>query len=526
MSRSSVLATNTEPVRRCAIYTRKSVTAGLEQEFNSLHAQREACEQYIQSQARVGWQCLSDKYDDGGFTGANIDRPAFTRLLADVEDGKIDVVVCYKIDRISRSLLDFTTVMNRLNQANVAFVSVTQHFSTADAAGRLTLNLLATFAEFEREMIGERTRDKMRAARRRGRWTGGPVPLGYQVREKKLVVDELEALVVCEIFESYLQQRSVLAVVESLNERGRVTKRHRAGNGRVREARAWTKHDVLRVLKNPVYAGLMSYGEERHEAEHAAIVDREIFEQVDTLLKDAAGARAQSVRNPEYILRGVLYCGCCRAAFTPASTRKGSREFRYYRCQTRDQKGRGACTSKPLPAEAIEDYVVEQIRAVTADGGLARDVATIVTERVAARRTALSIEKRKLPPEIASLAAEGKRLAEMIGSSEGRARTLLEQRLEEVAAQAVRYELRLREVDSEIAALEVTEVEAGWIAECLSAFDSVWEALTPHNRGRLVRAVIDRVEIDEKNNRVQTFLADLGGEAFADENPTRTKEVA
>ncbi|MCA9559508.1 MAG: recombinase family protein, partial [Myxococcales bacterium] len=186
--------------RRCAIYTRKSTSMGLDQEFNSLDAQRECCEQYIAARSHEGWQLVPEHYDDGGFTGANIDRPAFQHLLADVEAGKLDVVVVYKVDRLSRSLLDFAQVMARFNRADVAFVSVTQNFSTADAMGRLTLNMLMSFSEFEREMIAERTRDKIAAARRRGKWTGGPVPLGYDVVDKKLVVNDLEAVVVRELF--------------------------------------------------------------------------------------------------------------------------------------------------------------------------------------------------------------------------------------------------------------------------------------------------------------------------------------
>jgi site-specific DNA recombinase len=206
-------ATRAAPLRRCAIYTRKSTAEGLDQAFNSLEAQREACEAYVRSQAGAGWQVIRAAYDDGGFTGANLDRPAFARLLADIEAGQVDVVVVYKTDRVSRSLLDFAMVMKRLNEAGVSFVSVTQNFSTTDAVGRMTLNLLATFAEFEREMIAERTRDKMVAARRRGMWTGGPVPLGYVIKDKKLVVEELEAVTVREVFRLYLEQRSALAVV-------------------------------------------------------------------------------------------------------------------------------------------------------------------------------------------------------------------------------------------------------------------------------------------------------------------------
>ena len=166
--------------KRCAIYTRKSTTAGLEQEFNSLDAQREACEQYIANRAEIGWKLVPQRYDDGGFTGSNLERPAFQKLMQDVDDRKIDVVVVYKVDRLSRSLLDFAQVMHRFERADVAFVSVTQNFSTADAMGKLTLNMLMSFAEFEREMIAERTRDKMAAARRKGKWVGGLAPLGYR----------------------------------------------------------------------------------------------------------------------------------------------------------------------------------------------------------------------------------------------------------------------------------------------------------------------------------------------------------
>src|SRR5271169_3207981 len=209
--------------RRCAIYTRKSTSVGLEQDFNSLDAQREACAAYIKKQP--SWVLADERYDDGGFTGANIERPAFQRLLTDIDAKRIDVVVVYKVDRLSRSLLDFAKLMERFNRAGASFVSVTQNFSTADAMGRLTLNMLMSFAEFEREMIGERTRDKIAAARRKGKWTGGPIPLGYGVKDKRLVVNEAEAALVREIFVLYVEQRSTLAVARLLNEENRSTKR-------------------------------------------------------------------------------------------------------------------------------------------------------------------------------------------------------------------------------------------------------------------------------------------------------------
>ena len=206
---------------RCAVYTRKSTAAGLEQEFNTLDAQRESCEAYVRSQAANGWQLLEERYDDGGFTGANIDRPAFQRLLADIDAGEIDIVVVYKVDRLSRSLLDFAQVMDLFQRAGVDFVSVTQSFSTSDSIGRLTLNLLMSFSSFERDMIAERTRDKIAASRRKGLWTGGPVPLGYDVREKKLVVNPVEAPVVREAFELYLAHKSAGIVAGILNRKKR-----------------------------------------------------------------------------------------------------------------------------------------------------------------------------------------------------------------------------------------------------------------------------------------------------------------
>jgi len=309
-------STNIE-VRRCAIYTRKSTARGLEQEFNTLDAQHEACAAYVERQP--GWEIIAERYDDGGFTGANLERPAFQRLEADIEAGKIDIVVVYKVDRLSRSLLDFAKVMDRFNQAGTAFVSVTQNFSTADAMGRLTLNMLMSFAEFEREMIAERTKDKIAAARRKGKWTGGTVPIGYKAIDKKLVVDEVEAPIIREIFDLYEQHRSALCVAKLLNEKGRRTKRHRAKNRRVKESNPWTKDAVLRVLKNPVYAGLMPYGDERHEGEHEGIIDRTRFHHAQMMLTDHEARSLKLGRNPNYILRGVIRCDLCGKAMTPAS---------------------------------------------------------------------------------------------------------------------------------------------------------------------------------------------------------------
>ncbi len=241
--------------RRCAVYTRKSSEEGLEQEFNCLDAQREAGLAYIVSQKSEGWIALADRYDDGGVSGGTLERPALQRLLRDIEAGKIDVVVVYKIDRLSRSLMDFARLVEAFERHNVTFVSVTQQFNTTTSMGRLTLNILLSFAQFEREVIGERIRDKVLASRRKGLWMGGSVPLGYRVEARKLVVVEAEALLVRKIFTRFAALGSALAVARELNAAGEVTKRWTA-NGLPRGGRAWTKGDIYKALANRTYLGL------------------------------------------------------------------------------------------------------------------------------------------------------------------------------------------------------------------------------------------------------------------------------
>ena len=513
--------------KRCAIYTRKSTAMGLEQEFNSLDAQRDACERYVAARAHDGWKLVTECYDDGGFTGANIERPGFQKLLADADASQIDVVVVYKVDRLSRSLLDFAKVMDRFNKAGVAFVSVTQNFSTADAMGRLTLNMLMSFAEFEREMIAERTRDKIAAARRRGKWTGGRVPLGYDVVDKKLIVNDLEAVVVRELFSLYEEHRSALTVSKILNESGRTTKHHRAKNGNVSAGKKWSKAAVLRVLKNPVYAGNIPCGDELHEGEHDALIERERYRRLRAILDTRGGTNRQPSRNPEYMLRGILRCAHCESPMTTASTRKNGSTYRYYRCVKRDKEGAEACIARPLPADAVERFVVERIREATTGGTLAADVEKRLRARIDERRGELTTERNKLPAKIAKLSAEGRRLVEKIGEAKGPASGLLDERIAEVTAQLGTCEARLGEAERALALLRQSEIDAEWVVRALGDFDAVWDVLSVHNRARLVRALVRRVEINETTGEATAILTeleigDLGEDAPPDGPPTTT----
>jgi DNA invertase Pin-like site-specific DNA recombinase len=463
----------------------------LEQDFNSLDAQREACESYARSQS---WKVVAT-YDDGGFTGANIDRPAFQRLLADIEAGKIDIVLVYKVDRLSRSLHDFVRVMERFNSAGAAFVSVTQQFSTADAMGRLTLNMLMSFAEYEREMISDRTRDKIVANRRRGKWTGGAVPIGYYVIDHKLVKNAPEAVVVKEVFELYETHKSVLEVMRELRARGRV-----------RRSRAWSKDAVTRVLRNPIYAGLMSAGGELFAAEHEAIIQRVQFERVQSMLREQSGApMAAPSRNVMYLLRGLLRCGVCGASMTPG----GSRGYRYYRCVTRDKQGKEACAARHLPAEAIESFVVERLRDMAANRSEADILVARMRERFKADAQALSAARAALPARIAKLAADASALLPTLGRLSGRARRLAEERFEAAANALEKAQGELALVEQKLVALKHADADAAWVAEALSDFGVLWDLMTPDNRQRLVSALVERVVVSEKDEDIQIRLSRL-----------------
>ena len=283
---------------RCAIYTRKSTEEGLEQEFNSLDAQRESAEAYILSQREAGWIVLPERYDDGGYTGANVERPALQRLLIDIEAGRIDCILVYKVDRLSRSLLDFARLMGEFEERGVSLVSVTQQFNTTTSMGRLTLNILLSFAQFERETVVERTRDKMAAARRKGKWVGGIPPLGYTLAPGggKLVINEEEVRQVRAIFALYLEHRALLPILVEIQRRQWTKNRWTTKNGRCSLGRPFASQDVVALLTNVIYVGKVHYQGQTYTGEQAAIVDESVFQQVQVALRKTGGLAAGQVR--------------------------------------------------------------------------------------------------------------------------------------------------------------------------------------------------------------------------------------
>src|SRR5271169_1404034 len=277
-------AKTTRPMR-CAIYTRKSTEHGIELEFNSLHAQREACEAYIKSQAHEGWCALSQCYDDPAYSGASLERPALQQLLTDIDEGRVNVIVVYKIDRLTRSLADFAKLVEIFDKKGISFVAVTQQFNTTTSMGRLTLNVLLSFAQFERELASERVRDKVAASRKKGKWTGGTVPLGYDAKDKKLVINKAEAETVCTIFRLYLELKSFGKLVAELDRRKIVTKRRDTKVAKYQGGIPFTYGPLAYFLKNPIYLGEIHHGGKWFKGEHQAILDRQTFERVQDLLK-------------------------------------------------------------------------------------------------------------------------------------------------------------------------------------------------------------------------------------------------
>ena len=354
---------------RCAIYTRKSSEEGLEQEFNSLDAQREACEAYVASQRSEGWVLLPDHYDDGGVSGATLERPALKRLIADIEQGRVDVVVVYKIDRLSRSLMDFARLVDLFERQKVTFVSITQSFNTTTSMGRLTLNILLSFAQFEREVIGERIRDKVAASRKKGMWMGGTVPLGYRVKDRKLVICEPEAKIVRMIFERFASQRSATALARQLL----------AENIRTRTGRMIDKGVIYKMLANRIYIGLAVHKGTAYPGEHRPIVSQKLWDEVQTILREAPRTRANRNRaQMPALLKGLIFDPDGRA-MSPSHTRRRGRLYRYYVSQRLIKEGADQASDSVaiddqnhfndhdhpvgrVPAGEIEAAVMDQLR--------------------------------------------------------------------------------------------------------------------------------------------------------------------
>ena len=355
----------TKKIVRCAIYTRKSTEDGLEQEYNSLDAQYDACTAYALSQRHEGWTVVKDRFDDGGFSGGTLERPGLKQLLSDIEAGKVDIILLYKIDRLTRSLSDFAKIVEILDRKGASFVSITQSFNTTTSMGRLTLNMLLSFAQFEREVTGERIRDKIYASKRKGIWMGGPVPLGYDVVDRKLVVNEPEAEQVRKIMLMYVTANSVPDLVEILARTGSFTKVQQRKDGGIKGGVHFNRGNLYHLLSNRIYRGMTVHKGEAFEGEHEAIVSEELWNQVQSkLAKQGQSGSSRKVSPRTGVLAGLIYDGEGRAMVL-THTQKGNRRFHYY---ANRYETLGDSTASRVNARDIENIVVDQLSQTLASG--------------------------------------------------------------------------------------------------------------------------------------------------------------
>jgi len=484
-------------VVRAAIYCRKSTDENLHSDFSSLDAQREACQSFVASMKSEGWTALPQAYEDGGISGGTIDRPALQRLMDDIRHGKIDAVVVVKIDRLSRSLLQFLQLMEFFEAHKIAFCAVTQQINTASSAGRLLVNVLMSFAQFERELGSERTREKVHAARKKGRYIGGSPPLGYDIDRvnHRLLVNQAEAEMVRELFRLYLERRSLIAVVKEVNARGWTKKSWQNAKGVYKNGRPFEKVYLQRILINPLYIGRVTLHGEVYEGLQEAIVDEETFRQVQELL--AANRNGQSpgpgTRNKHgALLRGLIKCGVCGSALGHTYTRRSNRLYRFYVCTARVKRGKDACPTPPFSAPDIEAFVVDQIRRVGSDPQLAEDVfaETVRLRDHEAART--KSERDRLIKQKIQRDEEARRLTALL-TAPGSDSAILLRRIAEVESQATMITGRLVELDQEIGTAQRADIDFDHLKTTLAEFDALWDVLMPHEKGQLIHALVHRV---------------------------------
>ena len=499
-------AEQTKKVIRCAIYTRKSTDEGLQQEFNSLDAQRESAEAYITSQKQEGWQVVAEPFDDGGYSGGNMDRPALKRLLAAVEARTVDCVVVYKVDRLSRSLMDFARIIEIFDRNGVSFVSVTQQFNTTNSLGRLTLNILLSFAQFEREIISERTRDKMSAARRKGKWIGGHPVLGYDIDPKggRLIVNEVEATQVRTLFSLYLELGSLLPVLQEAQRRGIVTKAWTTADSKPRGGHRIGKSALHGILTNAIYTGVVDHKGRLYPGEHERIIDQATWDEVQR----ACGATRSTATPGCETSTGHCCAACCSAC--PAHPDDAHIHGAEYSGTATTSLQRTAAGLEELRDEVrarAGDRVrgVGQHPAVGPGSELARAVATEAVSQI--------LPARANETEAADLRRKGRQLNLRLvreAGDPGASDTERAARMAETRREIETVEGRLAELAAARTDGEAEQIEAGDLHGTLAEFDGVWASLTTREQEQMIRLLIAKVGYDGQNGKVTVNFSSKG----------------
>ncbi len=481
--------------RRVAIYTRVSTDEQAALEFNSLQAQEQICKTYISMRgddpaAKERW-VAAETYSDPGYSGGILERPALKRLLADIEAGRVDTLIVYKIDRLSRSIHQFYRIWEVLEGHGVDLVSATQDLNTSTSQGKLMLNMLLSFGQFEREQISERTRDKVRAARSRGKWTGGTPVLGFDRLDRHLVVNEEEAARVREIYRLYDEHRSLTKVVEELTRRGWTAKCWANSGGTARGGRSFDKATLFRLFVNPLYVGKVRCGRILVGGEHQAIVDEAVWNRVQAHLRRNGSAGFQGERTrQEALLTGLLRCGACGSRMSPTYAVKGGRRYRYYVCQSILRRGAYACPTGRVAAAEVERQVVEEIRKIARDPVLVAETVRQAKRQRDELVARLNAEERGLRRELRGKSATMRRLAAAKG---GNGPQDAAARLAAVQARIVAVEARLAAIPGEIDSARQLTLHEADVRSALEAFGPVWETISPSERAGVLRAVVKEV---------------------------------
>jgi site-specific DNA recombinase len=491
---------------RVAIYTRQSVDRSEGGDFGSIEAQKEVVQSFIGSKRALGWQALPAGYDDLGFSGATTERPAFQRLLADIEAGKVDVVAVYRLDRFSRSLLDFARLMAFLQERNVEFASVSEQFDTSSPMGRMVLNLLATFAQFERETIAQRTRDKIIATRRRGGWTGGRPILGLDSKDGHLLVNEEEAEQVRDLFRLYLELGSLGAVADEAQRRGWTCKRWTNGRGEAVGGGPLTKANLYDLFGNVLLMGKIRADGEIVDGAHEAVVDERTWHRVQRQLLAHGQGRRKSEPwrkpHPSWLLRGLAKCGRCGSSMTCQKTGKGSKRHRYYVCAKMVKQKAAACPGSRTAAGPLEDVVAQRLLTLGQDPVVLEAVLAADREQREKRVPELEAELRKLRAESGRLEEQRRNLVRAIQQGSPSAEAIT-RKADELSREIATAHERIEAVANELYEQEDGAIDPEELARVLGDLGPVWAALTPIERSRMVSLLVERIDVDVPGEEIE-----------------------
>jgi len=500
-------------IKRCAVYTRKSTDENLNSDFTSLDAQRESCESFIKSRKAEGWQLYPERFDDPAYSGGNTNRPALQHLLAAIREGKIQIVVAYKYDRMSRNIKDFVKILDLFDKHGVAFVSVTQQFDTSTSIGRIFQTMLMGFAQFERELVSERTRDKRIAMIQKGKWAGGMPVIGYDIdsASRKLVVNKSEVRQAEDQFLFYLKEKSIGKTAKRLNERGYRLKQWINKAGLEKGGSRYNKSNLAQILRNPFYIGQLRYKDKFFPGEHKAIVDETLFNRVQKLLSQNNGTHHSANQDKhDFLLKGLVHCKVCASFMTPNFAYSRGRKYFYYKCTKVNKNDKDACSVKSAPAKELENLIVKRLSFLGHNKKVVDDIVKDAQESSVKAFGPLREDRKRVQEEIRKIDEEAKKLVNALGAHKNGSRNhFITDRLDELQEAKQKAEERLAEIELSIQSLEGRMIDANVIRHNLQRFDAVFEKLTPNEKKDLLRLLIKEIIYNQDPSKIKMTLRPL-----------------